>query len=193
MDWSRFDFVSPELAVKLKKYGIKDLENLNSLSETQRRQLDRELAANGLSLNWDSVGEAHVALEQAQNELVKNVDVDWSKVEGVDSQTAGELQRMGIKSIGDLENMSPSERTKFEIELKQKGINWDWSKLGGWKTALGSVAAGMTGLAVGIANTGKGEIDKTVDALGAVGNVACLLYTSPSPRDLSTSRMPSSA
>ena len=30
--------------------------------------------------------------------------------------------------------------------------------------------------------------------LGAIGNaILCLLYTSPSPRDLSTSRMPSSA
>ena len=28
---------------------------------------------------------------------------------------------------------------------------------------------------------------------GAVLNLYCLLYTSPSPRDLSTSRMPSSA
>ena len=34
-----------------------------------------------------------------------------------------------------------------------------------------------------------------VDAakLNVVGNGTCLLYTSPSPRDLSTSRMPSSA
>ena len=28
---------------------------------------------------------------------------------------------------------------------------------------------------------------------GTAGNTGCLLYTSPSPRDLSTSRMPSSA
>ena len=28
---------------------------------------------------------------------------------------------------------------------------------------------------------------------GSVGEIICLLYTSPSPRDLSTSRMPSSA
>ena len=34
------------------------------------------------------------------------------------------------------------------------------------------------------------EVDTYVDQLS---NVACLLYTSPSPRDLSTSRMPSSA
>ena len=38
----------------------------------------------------------------------------------------------------------------------------------------------------------------TVDLIGAIGEMftapdACLLYTSPSPRDLSTSRMPSSA
>ena len=46
---------------------------------------------------------------------------------------------------------------------------------------------------------GKGKIvdfltektDIVVRAQG--GNNACLLYTSPSPRDLSTSRMPSSA
>ena len=38
------------------------------------------------------------------------------------------------------------------------------------------------------------QIDEIVDSVSAVGNVdTCLLYTSPSPRDLSTSRMPSSA
>ena len=29
--------------------------------------------------------------------------------------------------------------------------------------------------------------------IGEIGGIPCLLYTSPSPRDLSTSRMPSSA
>ena len=125
MDWSKFDFVSPELAVKLKEYGIKDLANLKSLSETQRGKLDSELAANGLSLNWDSVGKAQASFQQAPNEFVNNVKVDWGKVEGVDSKTAGELQRMGIKSVGDLEKMSPSERTKFEAEMKQKCVSWD--------------------------------------------------------------------
>ena len=37
----------------------------------------------------------------------------------------------------------------------------------------------------------KGAADKVVDEIKALGG--CLLYTSPSPRDLSTSRMPSSA
>jgi len=49
---------------------------------------------------------------------------------------------------------------------------------------------------VGIAQRRQGEslFDEFEDAAEIVGNVGdCLLYTSPSPRDLSTSRMPSSA
>ena len=34
------------------------------------------------------------------------------------------------------------------------------------------------------------ELEKNIDILN---HISCLLYTSPSPRDLSTSRMPSSA
>ena len=37
-----------------------------------------------------------------------------------------------------------------------------------------------------------GVVGESVTEHGTVGNI-CLLYTSPSPRDLSTSRMPSSA
>ena len=179
MDWSKFDFVSPELAVKLKEYGIKDLANLNSLSASQRGKLDSELAANGLSLNWDSAGKAQASLEQAQIDLVKNIDVDWGKVEGVDYRTARELKRMGFKNIGELESMSPSERTKFEAEMKQNGVSWNWGKIGGWKTALVS-AAGVTGLSAisaGAANVegakepGSGvslstRVDAKFDAVG---------------------------
>ena len=164
MDWSKFDFVSPELAVKLKEYGIKDLANLNSLSESQRGKLDSELAANGLSLNWNAVEKDHASLELAQKDQVKNAAVDWGKVDGVDLKTAVELERMGIKSIGELESMSPSERTKFELELKQKGVSWDWGKLGGWKTALGS-AAGAAGVSAGLASVGTSATGKTGGAL----------------------------
>ena len=38
---------------------------------------------------------------------------------------------------------------------------------------------------------GSDGVFNTSDDLGVYGN--CLLYTAPSPRDLSTSRMPSSA
>ena len=37
------------------------------------------------------------------------------------------------------------------------------------------------------------KIEKRDVVAGFAGSTACLLYTSPSPRDLSTSRMPSSA
>ena len=39
----------------------------------------------------------------------------------------------------------------------------------------------------------KSAEDKFKEASEAYGVLSCLLYTSPSPRDLSTSRMPSSA
>ena len=38
-----------------------------------------------------------------------------------------------------------------------------------------------------------GKPHAEVNAINEVSNKTCLLYTSPSPRDLSTSRMPSSA
>ena len=37
------------------------------------------------------------------------------------------------------------------------------------------------------------EHEYALPAVNVVGSNTCLLYTSPSPRDLSTSRMPSSA
>ena len=42
-------------------------------------------------------------------------------------------------------------------------------------------------------NVNRGEIVSILGPNGAGKSTACLLYTSPSPRDLSTSRMPSSA
>jgi len=52
------------------------------------------------------------------------------------------------------------------------------------ETDLGAYIAEMT--------SGEGA-DAVVDAVGNQFDTCCLLYTSPSPRDLSTSRMPSSA
>ena len=45
-----------------------------------------------------------------------------------------------------------------------------------------------------IMNPTNDVLEQRMAALeGGIGALACLLYTSPSPRDLSTSRMPSSA
>ena len=42
-------------------------------------------------------------------------------------------------------------------------------------------------------NRWKGEIETKLGEVSEMKKQLCLLYTSPSPRDLSTSRMPSSA
>ena len=68
----------------------------------------------------------------------------------------------------------------------------------------GAIGAGADGLVIGVQLTADNELvccsnlslDKTCGDSRAVGKLElsdCLLYTSPSPRDLSTSRMPSSA
>ena len=44
-----------------------------------------------------------------------------------------------------------------------------------------------------MAGRSQDKLEAVRDEMGISKNVACLLYTSPSPRDLSTSRMPSSA
>jgi len=57
-----------------------------------------------------------------------------------------------------------------------------------------SVGAGLGDLVIHLMNVGHAQIDATLRAAASKGDVQiCLLYTSPSPRDLSTSRMPSSA
>ena len=53
---------------------------------------------------------------------------------------------------------------------------------------------GAAGYGIGTDIDITGGIAGDAEAEGNVaGNIGCLLYTSPSPRDLSTSRMPSSA
>ena len=61
----------------------------------------------------------------------------------------------------------------------QKGLNYLKGQNGSGKTMLLDYVAG-------IRNDQKQRISGNE-------NIVCLLYTSPSPRDLSTSRMPSSA
>ena len=52
----------------------------------------------------------------------------------------------------------------------------------------------LLGAQTGVWVPGAGEIIVDIDRRNKISSIsACLLYTSPSPRDLSTSRMPSSA
>ena len=59
---------------------------------------------------------------------------------------------------------------------------------------LASLAIGLTLVFGGIEVLGGAiTVGTLVAFMGFANNIFCLLYTSPSPRDLSTSRMPSSA
>ena len=76
-------------------------------------------------------------------------------------------------SIGTLVETSEIQRKSFNEAFKKKGLDWYWTKKEYIKLLNKS--------------GGKDRITEYARTKG------CLLYTSPSPRDLSTSRMPSSA
>ena len=91
-----------------------------------------------------------------------------------------------------------SLRYEFELTKAAYRLLHDMAKVKPGESVLITVdSAGDLKLAM--------EVAKVAEALGAkvmvawhstpkgYGAIACLLYTSPSPRDLSTSRMPSSA
>ena len=63
----------------------------------------------------------------------------------------------------------------------------------GFYTRLGGASSGIfSGLNCGIGSSDQREIVE-INRARVAEDMGCLLYTSPSPRDLSTSRMPSSA
>ena len=63
----------------------------------------------------------------------------------------------------------------------------------GWiaRSQLASAVCEAGGM--GIIETSSGEIDNCKKEIQTMSELTCLLYTSPSPRDDATSRMPSSA
>ena len=67
-------------------------------------------------------------------------------------------------------------------QITQQGETWQIDK-----SAQATISANVqrVNVQVSLVNTETGKVDS--------GVTSCLLYTSPSPRDLSTSRMPSSA
>ena len=88
---------------------------------------------------------------------------------------------------------TPDGKRLLSSSLDNNIMVWEWPVLGATKNFAGHGDA-----ATSVSNSPDGKLvvaggnDKTVKIFNfADGN--CLLYTSPSPRDLSTSRMPSSA
>ena len=93
------------------------------------------------------------------------------------------IQIFGTKKCNDTkkaERFFKERGIKFQfIDMKEKGMS---------KGEFNSVAQANGGLENMINWEGK---DK--DLLALIKYIACLLYTSPSPRDMRRSRMPSSA
>ena len=64
--------------------------------------------------------------------------------------------------------------------------------LAGVLSAAGVLPAVAAGSTTGVSTTGE-PVDRAVAPASGGGSQSCLLYTSPSPRDVEESRMPSSA
>ena len=81
-------------------------------------------------------------------------------------------------SIGTLVETSEIQRKSFNEAFKKNGLDWYWTKKEYIKLLNKS--------------GGRDRITEYARTKGIKVN-ACLLYTSPSPRDVEESRMPSSA
>ena len=94
-------------------------------------------------------------------------------------------------SIGTLVETSEIQRKSFNEAFKKKGLNWYWTKEEYIKLLNKSGGSDRIKEYAKKKNT-KVNAKQLRDLKTKLFN-NCLLYTSPSPRDLSTSRMPSSA
>ena len=84
------------------------------------------------------------------------------------------------------------ENDKWEMYADKRGEH-RWRRRATNGKIVGSSCEGYTKKADCKKNAQRHGMDGNPDGLGAKDRWDCLLYTSPSPRDLSTSRMPSSA
>ena len=132
----------------------------------------------------------------------RNLDIDLEQLIELDESRRklrfeAEKLRADQKSLGkDIANAEPKEKDALlekasqisenvkklfdEVEEKDKVFYDLWVKI--------------PNLISSTSPDGKTDEDNAeIKQVGDIKNIDCLLYTSPSPRDLSTSRMPSSA
>ena len=89
-----------------------------------------------------------------------------------------------------LETLNPADRARF-LNMVKKGISRrDFMH---YMMAAGATAAASGTLFTGVSDAWANTPKRGGRVVFAGDQHGCLLYTSPSPRDLSTSRMPSSA
>ena len=198
------------------------LENITGIQITRtagvgtgvqiRGSNENRVEINGVSSVGSGSGRTGVSFEDISSSVISGVEVIKApEAKTIEGSVGGTVNLRTIRPL-DLSKPLVSGRVQFE--------NSSLSSEGGWtprlSAAVGNKWENASGQEIGIVLSGSyTEQEATsfrprVDRDGAlVENVnvgtaqgaaedaaqrpACLLYTSPSPRDLSTSRMPSSA
>ena len=85
--------------------------------------------------------ETHSAGSKTTEGNTTGSNFDWNTMEGVDWRTAAELKAKGIKSVDQLQSLSPEDRTQLQNEFNAKGIHWDWEQVSKWKVPNAKTAA----------------------------------------------------
>ena len=134
----------------------------------------------------------------AAEEEVEEVVVTGSQIKG--AQVTGILP-VTVLTSEDIDAIGPEDGTELMENIAEQGLNYfaeAESDSGGVNSARGDVGAyNLRNMGVGntlVLLNGRRLVNNAgyqTELLG--GDYVCLLYTSPSPRDMRRSRMPSSA
>ena len=120
------------------------------------------------------------AVDQAAREISQRYDF-----KGTNSEI--ELGENEIKLASVSEDRLTALRQVLEEKFAKRKVSMKVLDYGNVEQASGNTVRQSVSLVSGISSEKAKELNKEIKGMG------CLLYTSPSPRDLSTSRMPSSA
>ena len=150
--------------------------------------LKATLCRRGMTLLHEYCAERGLPYDECGKLVVARDDRELARLDGIE-------QRATANAVPGLRRLSGGELR--EIEPHVAGV----AALHSPRTAIADFAAITRAYAADVtAERGTlllGQEVSAIEAHGseevAAGEGACLLYTSPSPRDLSTSRMPSSA
>ena len=173
----RKEFEATHLLINMKKIGVIGLGNMGSAVAKNILRANFPLSVYDIRKEAsDKLVKAGAVWKNSPKELVNEVDIVVSmvfgpkEIETVMKNDDGILQgNCNHKSWIDLTTSSPTLMRNLAKEFESLG-----------------------GFAVDAPVTGSLDAAIRGDMIMFVGGT-CLLYTSPSPRDLSTSRMPSSA
>ena len=169
--------------------GTATLDNVTISNAKSCMIIDGLLSAKSLTVEDCLIGIEVSGTADISGLSVESVDNDGVRVSGAATLSQVDIlyATAGISSSGDL------VVTEGEFQQVGTGVSLD----GGTADIEGLDFISGVGNAVSIVSNVSGDIDGMTGASGnsivAIDSTGCLLYTSPSPRDRSLSRMPSSA